>query len=70
MRIEGPDSMTEVRVLGGYYNVLHIEARILPERVMIADLLEDATGALDTATAEEFEAFLAECIKNKALREF
>lgn len=70
MRIDSSVMMTEIRVLGAYYNVLQIHARILPERLLIEDLLHDEAGALETISEEEFDAFLEMCKTKKELRAF
>jgi len=70
MRIDSSAAMTEIRVLGNFYNVLEIHARILPERLLIEDLLRDEAGALETISKEEFDAFVERCGREKELRDF
>ena len=53
-RIESETSFTEVQRVGGRFLAHHIIARTWPERLRIADMLENADGSLAASTPEEF----------------
>lgn len=58
-RIEAPDRMLEIRVMGRYYAETLIEARILPERLLIADLL--GGGIAEVIDESAFFSFQSAC---------
>lgn len=54
-RVDSPSSVYELKRMGIYFSMTHIEAKLYPERVFINDLIECAGEHIMTATAEEFE---------------
>ncbi|MFN4812177.1 MAG: hypothetical protein ACK46S_00910 [Bacteroidota bacterium] len=60
----------ELRILGNYFNLSKREATILPDRVFIADLLEDRGERLEKITKHEFEDVLEHCYRNKIEKVF
>ncbi len=60
-KVLGPSSFVEVQVLGRYYSEHHFEAKILPDRNYIADMIAMAGGGWEEITAAEYEAFMNIC---------
>ena len=69
-RIDNHSRMTEVQVLGKYWMLHEIEAKILPERNLIRDLVENTHGACEVLDQAEYEAFLNYCKTELTQREF
>lgn len=63
-KISGTEEMEELKLMGRYFKLYHIKATILPERVLIADLLEQYHEFADTITAVEYEQQLQWCHEN------
>jgi hypothetical protein len=55
-KIHSPNKMTEFNMLGKNWLRHDLEARILPERLLIADLLDGYNGSYVIINREEFEA--------------
>ncbi len=51
----------ELKVVGGYYELHHIKATILPERNYISDLINNSEGYYVEATQNEYRQKLAWC---------
>jgi hypothetical protein len=60
-RIDSAERFTEVQRVGGRCVVHRFTARIHPDRVRLAELLDEAHGHTVTSTAEEFDRWLAAC---------
>jgi hypothetical protein len=69
-KIVSLSSFEEIRILGNYFNITKHEATILPDRVFIADLLEDKGERLEHITKHEFEDVLEFCYRNKIEKVF
>jgi len=69
-KINALNSFDELRILGNYFNLTTHVATILPDRVFIADLLEDKGQRLEPITKHEFEDVLELCYKNKIEKVF
>ncbi len=63
-RISGREEMEELKLMGKYFKLYHIKATILPERVMIADLLDAYHDFAEAITADEYERQLQWCKQN------
>lgn len=63
-RITGTEEVEELKLMGKYFKLYHIKATILPERVFIADLLEQYHNFAEAITAQEYEAQLLWCEQN------
>lgn len=63
-RIANHEEMEELKLMGKYFKLYHIKASILPERVLISDLLEQYHEFADAITAEEYEQQLQWCKTN------
>ncbi len=63
-KIVGTEEMEELKLMGRYFKLYHIKATILPERVFIADLLEQYREFAEAITAEEYEQQLQWCREN------
>jgi hypothetical protein len=63
-KIAGTEEMEELKMMGRYFKLYNIKATILPERVFIADLLEQYQEFAETITAEEYEQQLNWCHEN------
>jgi len=69
-KINSLQQFEEIRILGKYFNLTAHEAKILPDRVFIADLLEDKGNRLERITSHEFEDVLENCYRNKIEKVF
>ena len=69
-KINALNNFEELRILGRYFNLTTHQAAILPDRVFIADLLEDKGERLEAITQHEFEDVLEECYRNKISKVF
>lgn len=65
-RILSPAEFIEVQRIGTRYVVHHVVASIYPERLRIAELLDEEAGSAVATSAEEFEAALARTGRNDA----
>jgi hypothetical protein len=63
-KISGTEEMEELKLMGKYFKLYRIKATILPERVFIADLLEQYHEFADAITAEEYEQQWQWCREN------
>jgi hypothetical protein len=63
-KITGTEELEELKLMGRYFKLYHIKATILPERVFIADLLEQYQEFAEAITAEEYEQQLQWCQQN------
>ncbi|MCC7303295.1 MAG: hypothetical protein IT233_11695 [Bacteroidia bacterium] len=53
-RINGPDDFEEVKIIGGKYFRFRFEAKILPDRNFVSDLIHHYHEYWDICTEEEF----------------
>lgn len=60
----------ELRILGNYFNLSNHLAKILPDRIFIADLLEDKGERLENITVIEFDEVLEQCYQTKIEKVF
>jgi|AntRauTorcE11897_2_1112592.scaffolds.fasta_scaffold22787_2 hypothetical protein len=63
-RIDNSSEMTEIQVIGKSYVVHELEAKILPERNLIADVLAMEGERWIEVNKAEFEKFLSDCEAN------
>ncbi len=63
-KIAGTEEMEELKLMGRYFKLYHIKATILPERVFIADLLEQYQEFAEAITAEEYGQQILWCQQN------
>lgn len=63
--ISAPDEMTEYQQIGSKYVVHSLKARILPEHNLLRDLISNDNGHWHEVTAEEFDAFVTECERDR-----
>lgn len=63
-KIESLNSLTEIQRIGNRWTQYEVYAKILPERLLIQDILENEGGRYDTIKEEEFCAFLKESESN------
>ena len=54
----------ELQRIGDRWTEHTLQAKILPERLHISDMLDGANGVYLTITKEEFEKFKTHCINN------
>lgn len=64
-KIESAGVMTEIQLIGSKYAIHKLEAKILPEYTLIADLLSNHEGAYPPIGEEEYNAQLNLCIATK-----
>jgi hypothetical protein len=69
-KITSLNSFEEIRILGNYFNLSKHDATILPDRLFIADLLEDKGERLERIAKHEFEDILEYCYRNKIEKVF
>jgi hypothetical protein len=69
-KITAVNKFEELRILGNYFNLSKHEASILPDRVFIADLLEDKGERLERITKHEFEDVLEFCYQKRIEKVF
>ena len=65
-RVEAPDRLVEIQVVGSRYMIHTLEARILPERQLIRDIIDQLDGAYVEVTPSEYDAFEADCRNNRS----
>jgi hypothetical protein len=69
-KINSMQHFEELRILGNFFNLTKHYAIILPDRVFIADLLEDKGERLESITKHEFEDVLEFCYRNRIQKVF
>lgn len=67
-KIDNPSKLTEVQRIGKYYVIHSLEAKILPERILIQDLIGLNSIGVETVDQEEYELFLEYCKKELTAR--
>ncbi|MCC6599743.1 MAG: hypothetical protein IT223_03610 [Crocinitomicaceae bacterium] len=60
-RIDDDRRMTEIQIIGTRWGQREIIAQILPDRILIDDLLHKRDGNWETITADEYHLFEAYC---------
>lgn len=68
-RIDSPSSMLEISVMGSNWWELHLQAKILPERLLIQDILGKEDGRWEEVSQVEFDDFLLELRRTKTKRD-
>jgi hypothetical protein len=63
-RIDSADSLTEVQRTGERYTMHELRVKILPERILIADLLEAESSNYMKIAEVEYNDFLYYCENN------
>jgi hypothetical protein len=63
-RIDSLENYTELKIWGRSYRVISFTAKLYPDRLFIADMLEMKAGSWVASNAGEFEAAIDECRKN------
>lgn len=63
-KIISETEIVELKTFGKFYELHHIKAKILPERIMIADLLNDYKKFALEINESEFEERLNYCKMN------
>lgn len=67
-RIDGPERILEIQIVGNYYIQHELIAKILPERVFIADLIEANPEIFEVISKEDFDAFVEHNSQNRVER--
>lgn len=67
-KIDNPSKLTEVQRIGKYYVIHGLDAKILPERILIQDLIELKSIGIEAVDQEEYELFLEYCKKELTVR--
>jgi hypothetical protein len=57
--------MTEIQLIGSKYAIHTLEAKILPERTLLADMMSNYEGAYPPIGEEEYTAQLNLCRSTK-----
>ncbi len=63
-KIISETELTELKIFGSFFETHHIQAKILPERVMIADLLNDYENFAEVIAKQEYETKWVYCKEN------
>jgi len=63
-KVLGPALFEEVQIIGRYYTEHLYEAKILPDRNFIADMIAMEGGAWEEVTADEYMNFVDKCRKD------
>ena len=66
-KVTSPDSFEEIKITGNYYSIITIQAKILPERNFIEDLLKNEQGNWVEISAKEYDNKLNEVKTTKKL---
>lgn len=69
-KINSLNNFEELRILGNYFNLSKHDVMILPDRVFVADLLEDKGERLEKITKHEFEDVLEYCYRHRKEKVF
>ncbi len=69
-KIEDPSLMTEIQIMGKFYFIHKLEAKILPERNLIMDLINNEGGPWEEVSEETYNSFLIDCQNKLTLKEF
>ncbi len=69
-KIESYHQFLELKILGQYFCLTLNTAKILPDRVFIADLLEDQGKHVERITQSEFEEILKTCYQTRTETSF
>lgn len=64
-KISSATHMTEIQLIGSRYALHELEVRILPERLLLQDMLEDDGTRYLPLRQEEYEARLEDCKNNR-----
>lgn len=57
--------MTEIQLIGSKYAIHTLEAKILPERLLLNDMLQNVGGSYFPIEETDFEQRLKECIETR-----
>lgn len=63
-KIVSETEFIELKIFGSMFEIHHINAKILPERVMIADMLNDYKNFAEAISQQEYEEKMAYCKEN------
>ena len=66
-KVLSPDSFEEIKITGNYYSLIKLQAKILPERNFIEDLLKNTNGNWADISEIEYENKLKEVKSTKKL---
>ncbi len=69
-KIEHPELMHEIQTMGSYYFQHILAAKILPERNLISDIINNEGERWTVIPEEEYNTFLKHCQNNLTLKEF
>jgi hypothetical protein len=69
-KINSLEQFLELRILGNFFNLNKHDAKILPDRVFIADLLDDKGERLELISKYEFDDVLERCYRTKIEKVF
>lgn len=63
--IESDTIMTEYQLIGSRYAVHQLSATILPERVLLADMISNAGGIYPRISAEDYRSRVENCERTR-----
>jgi hypothetical protein len=69
-KINSSNNFEELRIFGNFFSLTVHEASILPDRVFIADLLDDKGERLELISKYEFDDVLERCYRTKIEKVF
>lgn len=62
-KVLGPDSFEEVQLMGPYYSIHHFEAKILPDRNFIADMIALEGDSWVEVGESDYQEFIKKCLQ-------
>ncbi len=60
-KIDSLSSLIEIQRLGKRWTQYEVSVKILPERLLVQDILENEGGRYETIDENEFQSFLNQC---------
>jgi hypothetical protein len=60
-RIDSTSRITEIQRIGQRWTIYEVDAKILPERLMIQDILDENSSQYQAISEQEFQNFQAFC---------
>lgn len=62
-KVLADDAFEEIQVMGPYYSIHHFQAKILPDRNFIADMIALEGNSWEEVTEADYQGFLKKCMQ-------
>jgi len=69
-KVHSHSLLTEIKIMGSTYFINSIEAKIMPDRNLIADIIANENNFLVAIEAGEYNDFLEMCKKQFSLKKY